>query len=761
MKTCPHCDSGYPDSQTSCPTHGVLLNEIRDLKPGMVIRGTYRIVRKLGQGGMGTVYLAEHTLLNEPRALKFLSGELTEEDDSTNRFLQEVRTLRQVRNRNVVDCGDPEQAEDGSLFFSMEYVDGPSLTQYMKRSPKLLDVETALGIAWGIANGLGAAHAKGLVHRDIKPDNVLMAREGGTLVPKIADFGLVATKKSSQMTRTGNLLLTMVFAAPEQWIGTRAADLDGRTDFYALGGVLFEMLTGQPPFYGENYHEYAQKHMNMTPPAPSSIRPELANWRGLDAFVLRLLAKDRRDRPQNVAEVLRLLEAVVYEPGAEWAAEAPAEAVAEAEARPSGQPQSQASGNYGEYAEPVMSNPSAQYEPAPRQPAAQDQAQSPAQNQAQSPVWSSAPVQSAAAEPAQDGGSETGRVYQVNTEGRSSRKFITQSGALRAQREAERKGFPAWGWVVILLLLGGGGFAAQHFYTAKAKFATLEYQTDAILSVAMSPDNQTVASASRDNTIQLWSLVTMGRLLTLKDHVESVTFSPDGRVLASADSDKSVRVWDVATGQVLATLDGHTGPVHAVAFSPDGKVLASGGSDTTIRLWDVTGDKPLLVLEGSTADVNSVAFSPDGKTLVSGGADSAIRFWDVAAGKVLKTLAGDGRAVNSVAYSPDGRTVATGGDGNTVKLWDAATGKLTGTLQGHAGPVLSVAFNRDGRMLASGSADTTVKVWDVSGPPALYSTLQGHSAAVQSVAFSRDGAVVASGSADRTVRIWDISTAGR
>ena len=745
MKTCPQCDTGYPDSQTSCPTHGVLLNEIRDLKPGMLIRGTYRIVRKLGQGGMGTVYLAQHTLLNEPRALKFLSQELTEDDDSTGRFLQEVRTLRQVRNRNVVDCGDPERAEDGSLFFSMEYVDGPSLTQYMKQSPELMDVETVLAIAWGIANGLGAAHAKGLVHRDIKPDNVLMAREGGALVPKIADFGLVATKKSSQMTRTGNLLLTMVFAAPEQWIGTRAADLDGRTDFYALGGVLFQMLTGQPPFYGENYHEYAQKHLNTPPAAPSSIRPELANWRGLDPFVLRLLAKDRSDRPQDVAELLSLLEAVVYEPGQ-----------TEAAARPTGQPHSQASGNYGEYAEPVMSNPSAQYVPARRQ--------HPAQDRAQNPTFSSAQASSAAGEPAQAGSDDslaTGRVYQVNTEGRSSRKYVTQSGALKAKREAARKGFPAWGWIVILVLLGGGGFAAQHFYAARAKSVTLEYQTDAIFSVAMSPDSETIASASRDNTIQLWSLVTMGRLLTLKDHVESVTFSPDGRSLASADSDKSVRVWDVSTGQVLATLDGHTGPVHAVAFSPDGKVLASGGGDKTIRLWDVTADKPLLVLEGSTADVNSVAFSPDGKTLVSGGADNAIRFWDVASGKGTKTLAGDGRAVNSVAYSPDGRTVATGGDDNTVKLWDAATGKLSSTLQGHTGPVLSVAFSREGHMLASGSADTTVRLWDLSGAPALYSTLQGHSAAVQSVAFSRDGAMVTSGSADRTVRIWDISTAAR
>ena len=113
MKHCPQCSTGYPDSHTTCPTHGVLLNEIRDLKPGMVIHQSYLIVRKLGQGGMGAVYLAQHILMDEPRALKFLSPELSRDQAFTNRFLREVRVLRQIRNHNVVDCGDLEAAEDG------------------------------------------------------------------------------------------------------------------------------------------------------------------------------------------------------------------------------------------------------------------------------------------------------------------------------------------------------------------------------------------------------------------------------------------------------------------------------------------------------------------------------------------------------------------------------------------------------------------------------------------------------------------------
>src|ERR1035438_1262760 len=132
MKHCPQCSTGYPDSLAACPTHGLPLNEIRDLKPGMVIHHSYRIVRKLGQGGMGAVYLAQHTLMDEPRALKFLSAELSQDQAFTARFLREVRTLRQIRHPNVVDCGDLESAEDGSLFFSMEFVEGPDLRAFLR-----------------------------------------------------------------------------------------------------------------------------------------------------------------------------------------------------------------------------------------------------------------------------------------------------------------------------------------------------------------------------------------------------------------------------------------------------------------------------------------------------------------------------------------------------------------------------------------------------------------------------------------------------
>ncbi|MGO9638644.1 MAG: serine/threonine-protein kinase, partial [Terracidiphilus sp.] len=174
-----------------------------------------------------------------------------------------------------------------------------------------LPVPLALSIARQIAEGLGAAHSKGMVHRDIKPENILMARDAAAWLPTIADFGIVATKESSTAyTRTGGTLLTMAYAAPEQWRGTPAAELDGRTDLYALGGLLYEMLTGQTPFHAENYEGWARQHHAIPPQPPSTLRPDLANWLGLDTLVLRLLAKDRNDRPKDVSELLGLLDAV-------------------------------------------------------------------------------------------------------------------------------------------------------------------------------------------------------------------------------------------------------------------------------------------------------------------------------------------------------------------------------------------------------------------------------------------------------------------
>ena len=253
--------------------------------------------------------------------------------------------------------------------------------------------------------------------------------------------------------------------------------------------------------------------------------------------------------------------------------------------------------------------------------------------------------------------------------------------------------------------------------------AVLTCHTDGVLSVAFSPDGQTLASGSRDDTARLWDVATgtLQQTLTHPGSVSSVAFSPDGRTLASgADGwTGTIYLWDVATGGLQSTLPSHKGGLSSVAFSPDGQTLASvGGWDALVSLWDVATGTFQQVLAGHTdlTFVLSVAFSPDGSMLAGAGGwrDKTVRLWDVVTGTLQQTLTGHTDIVESVVFSPDSRTLASGSIDATVRLWDVATGTLQQTLTSHTGSVFSVAFSPDGRTLASGSGDGTVLLWNVA-----------------------------------------------
>jgi serine/threonine protein kinase/uncharacterized protein YjiK len=747
MKLCPRCESGYPDSFDTCPIHGLMLGEIRDLKPGMLIRNTYRIVRKLGQGGMGAVYLADHILLNEPQVLKFLSSELSQDQDLTSRFLREVRTLRQIRHKNVINAGNLEPAEDGTLFFSMEFVDGPDLRSFVRHSPQPFDVWLALDITRGISEGLGAAHDKGMVHRDIKPENILMARDNGGWVPKIVDFGIVATRENSRSTQVGSSLLTPLFAAPEQWRGMPGSQLDGRTDLYALGGLLFEMLTGRSVFDAENYHGWSQMHLNVPPRAPSSVRPELAAWRGLDDLVLKLLAKDREQRPRDVATMLGMLDAIDYSPLS-----------SRSTPRPSQSP------NTAPGSRPMQSDPVAASHRPPQYPAPAETrgASIPPEPVASARLAPQSPASSAPRVPAQ---ARSGAAVQepplfdpVKT--RRPPEQETEQGTLREIRPArgkqQKEEVPLMVWLALVAVVILGGTVAERILVPEVRFRVLQSQTDAILSVAFSPNGLTLASASRDNTIQVWEVNDGRALRTMQDGVESLAFSSDGRTLASGMWDNTVKLWDATSGQVLGTMQGHTDHVPSVAFSPDGRTVASASWDRTIKLWDVASGQLLRTLRGHTDRVFSVAFNADGRTLVSSSSDLTLKIWDASSGTVLRSIISGARPVNSVAFSPDGRLIAAGSDDTTVRIWDPATGQLVRSLEGHTAPVTSISFSPDGRMLASASSDLTVRLWNVS-TGSLLRELKGHTGSVLTVAFGPFGRTVASGSADKTIRLWDVN----
>ncbi len=297
--------------------------------------------------------------------------------------------------------------------------------------------------------------------------------------------------------------------------------------------------------------------------------------------------------------------------------------------------------------------------------------------------------------------------------------------------------------------------------TGKEK-AILTRHTRDITSVDISPDGKTLASGSRDGTIRLWDLESGRETTILKGNtnwsVLSVGYSPNGKILASGSSDNLIRLWDVETGKEKAILKGHSNEVHSVSFSPDGKALVSGSNDESIRLWNVEKGGIKAVLTGHRSFVNSVSFSPDGKTLASGSRDGTIRLWDVETGKEKTILKKHlSQTVSSVHYSPNGKTLASGSSDNLIRLWDVETGKEKAILKGHSGSVNIVRFSKDGKTLASGSQDHTIGMWDVE--TGKEKTIRiGHISGVGCVEYSPDGKTLVSASSDETVRLWDVKT---
>ncbi|MFW6049527.1 MAG: serine/threonine-protein kinase [Myxococcota bacterium] len=267
-----------------------------DRRLGRVLGGLYRLDARIGEGGMGAVYRATHVHLGKAFAVKVLSAEVRPSERAVERLRREAITASRIAHDHIVDVVSFDHADDGGVFIVMELVEGRDLADLLATGR--LPVERAVRIARQIAAALGAAHANGVVHRDLKPENVLVTEKHGDDFVKVLDFGISTVKTADaervRVTRTGQLVGTPLYMSPEQARGDD--DVDHRADVYALGCILYEMLTGHPPFEGTNYFQLLWKHGNRDPEPPSERCPAADIPPALEAVALRALAKDPADR---------------------------------------------------------------------------------------------------------------------------------------------------------------------------------------------------------------------------------------------------------------------------------------------------------------------------------------------------------------------------------------------------------------------------------------------------------------------------------
>src|SRR3954470_6651836 len=265
--------------------------------------GNYRITARLGEGGMGIVYLAEHPVIGKKGALKAIHPELSRNAEVVSRFVTEAKAVNQIGHEHIVDIADFGTTPGGEFYFIMEYLQGEALSDRLKREGRL-DPTRAMVIGAQIADALDASHEHGIIHRDLKPENIFLVSRGGSKdFVKVLDFGLAkltdTEEKVTHKTRAGSVMGTPYYMAPEQCEGK--SEIDHRADIYSLGVLMFEMLTGKVPFGGDGYGEIIVKHITMPPPSVRSLVPELTAE--MDLILFRALAKDRTQRFQTMAEL--------------------------------------------------------------------------------------------------------------------------------------------------------------------------------------------------------------------------------------------------------------------------------------------------------------------------------------------------------------------------------------------------------------------------------------------------------------------------
>jgi WD40 repeat protein len=708
----------------------------------------YVIEKELGRGGMGVVYQARRVGLSRPVALKMILANPHAGPKGVERLRQEAEAVARLRHPNIVQIYDVGESE-GSPYLALEFAEGGSLVGRLRGDPQ--PALPAARLVETLARAIHYAHEHHIIHRDLKPANILLAppaEPGEYGLPKVSDFGLAKRlDEEGNGSHSGDVVGTPNYMAPEQ-AASNPRGVGPAADIWALGAVLYEMLTGRPPFKGATPLDTVVQVLHEEPVPPGRLRPGLP--RDLETICLKCLQKEPARRYASASALaddlhrfrqgrpIRARPVGPFERAGKWARRRPLSAgllVGILAVAVLG-----FAGVTWQWQEARLARDAALREKLDKE-AEQQQAEQ---------------ARAAAVEERKKARNALyfSRIAQSQLQWRVNDVVGALGSLAGCLPPHDLEDLRGWEWHYLRGLF-------------QSELLTLNDRPGAAGGgVAFSPDGRQIFSVmggqpGQDGAgkVRVWDAAggEGGRALPAPAGAYRLALRPDGRRLALGTAGGVVTVCETASGAEVLRRPLHARAVAQLAFSPDGRLVASASWDRTAKIWDAASGEIRHVLAGHTAEVQSVAFRPDGRQLATGSWDNTVRLWDVATGQEVQTLRAHKGPVYGVAYSPDGTLLATASSNGNLKTWDLVTGRVVQSLTAPAGAVLSIAFSPDGRDLAFGSGDATVRVWDVESGVQRF-IFRGHTAPVECVQFSPDAhRLVSCSPGEGAVKLWDLT----